>query len=116
MTAGIYNFTLEQGATFTREIVYRDSNNALINLTGYSARMQIRPYKDSGDILVNATTANGKLSVSGASGKITIVLSPTDTNTISFDEGVYDLEIEDADGAVTRLLEGRVTFSKQVTR
>jgi hypothetical protein len=116
MSAGAYNFTLEQGTTFVREIVYRDANGALVNLSGYSARMQIRPYKDSPDVLVSATTDNGKLEIVGAAGKITLTLTPSDTNSIEFAQGVYDLEIESGGGVVTRLLEGTVTFNKQVTR
>jgi len=34
--AGIYNFTLDQGSTWTLQIVYNDSNGNPINLTGYS--------------------------------------------------------------------------------
>jgi hypothetical protein len=39
--AGIYNFTLDQGSTWTLQIVYKDSNGAPINLTGYTAEMQV---------------------------------------------------------------------------
>ncbi len=116
MSAGVYNFIIEQGTTFQRDFVYKDSNNVVVNLTNYTARMQIRPSKDSTVILVEATTANGKLSIAGAQGKISLVLMPSDTNLVGFDVGVYDLEIESAGGVVTRLLEGTVEVSKQVTR
>ena len=42
MAAGIYNFTIEQGATFTKNFTWLDSNNAAVNLTGWSARIQCR--------------------------------------------------------------------------
>lgn len=116
MTAGIYNFTIEQGATFTRDFVYRDSNNAVVNLSGYTARMQIRPSKDSDTVLVEATTANGRLVLTPGQGKITLTLSATETDAAGFDVGVYDLEIESSSGVVTRMIEGSVIFSKQVTR
>lgn len=116
MTAGIYDFTLEQGSTFTRDFIYKDANGAVVNLTGYSARMQIRQFKESEEKLFEATTANGKLVIAGALGKITLTIQPSDTNTVKFSQGVYDLEIESAGGVVTRLLQGVVTFDKQVTR
>lgn len=116
MTAGNYDFTLEQGTTFTKSFVWKDSNNAVINLSGYSARLQIRAYKDSVTKLVEATTQNGKLVITANLGKIALTLPPADTNGITFEQGLYDLEVEASNGVVTRLLEGIVTFSKQVTR
>ena len=116
MGAGTYNFTIEQGATFTRDFVYKDSNNVVVNLTGYSARMQIRPSKESSTILVEATSANGKLAITPAQGKISLQLSASETDLAGFDVAVYDLEIESTSGIVTRLIEGAVTISRQVTR
>lgn len=116
MAAGTYNFTLEQGTTFVRDFIYKDGNGAVVNLTGYSARMQFREFKSSDVKLLEATTANGKLVIAGSLGKITLTLTPTDTNPIDFAEAVYDLELESASGIVTRLLQGTVTFDKQVTR
>lgn len=116
MSAGTYNFTIEQGATLIREFVYKGSNGAAIDLTGYSARMQIRQYKESSTVLVEATTTNGKMTVTPLLGKITLTLSASDTDSLAFDLAVYDLEVESGGGVVTRLIEGTVSVSKQVTR
>ena len=43
MAAGIYDIIIEQGATFTLSATWKDSAGAAINLTSYSARMQVRP-------------------------------------------------------------------------
>lgn len=116
MGAGEYNFTLEQGATFRRDFIYKDADGDVVNLSGYSARMQVREHKDSGIIIIDATSANGKLAIDAPNGKISLLLTPADTNGIGFHTGVYDIEIEDGSGVVTRLIEGTITFSKQVTR
>ena len=42
MSAGIYNFTIEQGTTVDFELQYTDVNDSPINLAGYSGRMQIK--------------------------------------------------------------------------
>ena len=45
MAAGIYNFTIEQGATFTRTFKYKDSEGNPIDLVsgdGFTARMEIK--------------------------------------------------------------------------
>jgi hypothetical protein len=111
MAAGKYNFTLEQGATFSREITVQDSGSAM-NLTGYTPRMQMRSTHDSSTIALTITA-----SISNATqGKIS--LSATDTLTSAVEEGiyVYDLEIESSGGTVTRLMEGNVTVTPEVTR
>lgn len=111
MAAGKHNFTLEQGSTFNREITVQENSQAL-NLTGYSARMQMRSTHDSSTIALTFTA-----SVSNAAqGKIQ--LSASATNTAAVEEGmyVYDLEIESGSSGVTRLLEGQVTVTPEVTR
>ena len=111
MAAGKYNFTLEQGTTFSREITVQDSGSAM-NLTGYTPRMQMRSTHDSSTIALTFTA-----SVSNAAqGKIQ--LSATDTLTSAVEEGiyVYDLEIESSSSGVTRLMEGNVTVTPEVTR
>jgi len=111
MAAGKYNFTLEQGATFSREITVQDSGSAM-NLTGYTPRMQMRSTHDSSTIALTFTATI----LNAAQGKIS--LSATDTLTSAVEEGiyVYDLEIESSGGTVTRLMEGNVTVTPEVTR
>jgi len=111
MAAGKYDFTLEQGTTFSREITVQDSGSAM-NLTGYTPRMQMRSTHDSSTIALTFTA-----SVSNAvQGKIQ--LSATDSATSAVEEGiyVYDLEIESSSSGVTRLMEGKVTVTPEVTR
>ena len=42
MAAGIYNFAIEQGTTFTRTFKYKDSNGDALNLSSHAIRMQLR--------------------------------------------------------------------------
>ena len=46
MSAGFYHFIIEQGATFKHTLTLRDSADAVINLTGYSAEMDLRKNQD----------------------------------------------------------------------
>jgi hypothetical protein len=111
MAAGKYNFTLEQGTTFSREITVQDSGSAM-NLTGYTPRMQMRSTHDSSTIGLTFTT-----SVSNAAqGKIQISASATATAAVEEGLYVYDLEIESVSSGVTRLMEGQVTVTPEVTR
>jgi hypothetical protein len=112
MAAGNHNFTLEQGSTFDREITVQENSLAL-NLTGYSARMQMRSTHDSASIALTFTAA---IASPATAGKIN--LGATATATAAVEEGiyVYDLEIESSAGSVTRILEGTVTVTPEVTR
>ena len=129
MSAGRYSFTIEQGATLDFELAYKDSNNNPINLTGYQGRIQIRPSVGS-DIkyitLSSSLEADGTgLNFSGSdglnpptSGTIGIFISANSSSQLTWNgDSVYDLEISSGDTypVVTRLLEGQVQLSQNVT-
>lgn len=126
MAAGKYNIVIEQGATYQVEIQYRDSNNVPIDLSGYNGRMQIRPSIDSTTVYVALSSSLNPdgtgLNFSGsngttppASGSIGIFISAISSSLLTFPSGVYDLEIQSG-SIVTRLLQGNVQLSKEVTR
>jgi hypothetical protein len=114
MTAGIYNFTIDQGSTWTLQLVYNDPNGDPINLTGYTAKMQVRRKFDSATAVLTLSTSNGGISITGATGTINLIATDEQTGAIEGGLYVYDLELENG-GAITRLIQGQVTVSPQVT-
>jgi hypothetical protein len=115
MAAGIYNFICEQGATFTRVINATDGAGDPIDLTGYTARMQVRRDMDATAALIELTTENGRISLGGETGEITLTIDADDTSDIPR-PGVYDLELESDSGTVIRLLKGAFYLDSEVTR
>lgn len=115
MTAGIYNDVLDQGATYNLVVVYKDNNDAPINLTGYSAYMQLRKNYDSTTADLTLSTANGGIVIDAALGKLTITATATQTTALTSDYYLYDLEIVGG-SVVTRLLQGQITVNSEVTR
>jgi hypothetical protein len=115
MIAGVYKIVCDQGATFERVITVKDSTGSPMNLTGYTARMQVRREIESSTILVELTTENGRIALGGAAGTITLSMNAATTAAIE-DEGVYDLEIISNAGAVHRVLKGRFVLQLEVTR
>ena len=111
MAAGTYNFIVEQGATFTRQLTVKE-NNSVMDLTGYSVASLMRSTHDSSTVV--GTFA---CTISNASGGI-ITMSMTASVTGAIEEGiyVYDLEIMSGAGIVTRLLQGEITINPEVTR
>lgn len=116
MAAANYNFTIEQGVTHVKVITYADADNNPINITGYSARMQMRPTIGSVVKYLDLTSSPAVgIAINGPLGQITVTISAATSSTVPTD-GVYDLEIVDGSGAVTRLLQGTITVSPEVTR
>ena len=129
MSAGRYSFTIEQGTTFQLELIYKDSNQTPINLTGYSGRMQIRPTVDSTTVyltLSSSLNADGTgLNFRGSSGtnppssgSIGIYIASCTSSLLNFTNAYYDLEIYSGSNCpyTVRLIEGQVQLSKEVTR
>ena len=113
---GEYDFTIYQGATLSRTVVWKDAAGALVDLTGYTARMQIRASVRNPEILVSLTTENGGIALGGTAGTVDLLLTAAQTAAIAARAGAYDLELVDSGGAVTRLLYGAVEISPEVTR
>ena len=113
--SGKYDITILQGETFSLTMTWKDSDGVVVPVTGYSARMQIRRRKTSSTTELSLTSSAG-ITLGGAAGTILIEISDTDTAALAFFEGVYDLELESASGIVTRLLEGSVKLSHEVTK
>lgn len=111
-----FDITINQGATFELSITWKDSAGTAINLTGYSARMQVRETYSSTSSILSLTSGSG-ITLGGAAGTIAILISATTTAALTAPfSGVYDLELVSAGGVVTRLLQGAATVSPEVTR
>lgn len=87
-----------------------------IDLTNFTARMEIRVNITDADPVVTLTTENGGITLGGAAGTIALLIDATATALLTFLTGVYDLEVVDGSGVVTRILSGNVSVSAEVTR
>lgn len=93
------------------------SQGVPIDLTGYTARMQIREMVESPDMLMQLTSElGGGITIVGATGTMSLLITDSVTAAITWRWAVYDLEIESASGETTRLLKGEVEVSPEVTR
>lgn len=132
MPAGRHTFLMEQGTTFDIRFDYQNADGTPVNLTGYDARMHIRPTSTSNVIYLKATntaTADGtkitttptsaSVVLPATSGSIGLYISAYSSSLLSFDEAYYDVEIYSGSGVteyVTRVLEGKIKLSKNTTR
>lgn len=113
MPAVNYDIVIEQGATFGLVITHENPDGTPINLTGMTARMQIRDSADD-SLILELTTENGRITLGGTAGTITLAVTAADTAALTRG-GVYDLEL--VNGAeVNRLVQGKATLSEEVTK
>jgi hypothetical protein len=114
--AGIYNMTIEQGATYNLDITYTTSDGNAVDLTAAEIRLGVKDQRtDQEFVLYLDNGAAGGITITDAiAGKFNINISAIVTAGLTFNRGVYDLEVIFGD-TVVRLLKGRVLVDREVT-
>ncbi len=119
MAAGVYDFVVEQDATFRQRITWAakqaDGTTVAYDLTGCTAFMQVRAGYDVIPEFVTLTSANGGLTLGGTAGTIDIFMTPVQTNSLTTKRPRYDLVVTFPGGDTRRVLEGRMLVSKWAT-
>jgi len=130
-----YDIPAEQGSDFFLHIRYLDEDGVPVDLTNYTAKMQVRrSYEmdgvlavwtssprgatvgltgEYGGITLNCSTAG----VTGFTGGILLTGTGTGMKNMPIGKFVYDLQIASITGGnIVRLIDGRFDSSAQVTR
>lgn len=84
-----------------------------MSLAGCTARMTIKN-KAGGAALLSLTTENGRIALNDVAKTITLLIEDEDTSAMTTN-GVYDLELEDADGKVYGICFGAIKVTKEIT-
>lgn len=104
------NLQIDQGTTFQTSINVTDDNDDVVDLTGYSTVAQMRKH------FTSSNSTSFVTSISPSIGVVTLSMTANTTNLLVPGRYVYDCELTDTNGAVTRLVEGIVTVTPGVTR
>ena len=104
------NILIDQGTDFTTSVNLTDNSGLQLDLTGMSAASQIRKTHSSS----NAT--NFSASLANNTGTLTLTLNNAVTSSMSAGRYVYDVELTDSTSIKSRILEGIVTVTPEVTR
>lgn len=88
--ANVINILLLQGSTFVQEVIAKDTDNTVINLSGYSVASKMKK--------THTTPASGAITFScgiyeAITGKIRLNLTASQTAAIVAGRYVYDVEI-----------------------
>jgi uncharacterized protein YbcV (DUF1398 family) len=104
--------TINQGATFESDLDLVGDDGAAVNVAGYVFAGQIRKSYYSTNPTANLTLNI----VNAANGNVNIYLSAATTANIKAGRYVYDIKMTDTSNTVTRIVEGVVTITPQVTK
>lgn len=106
-----YNLYVDQGSTFTVSINLTESDNSAKDLTGHSARSQMRrSYYSVSNTQFSANVTDA------ANGVITLALTDAQTSALKPGRYVYDIELASPANVITRIIEGIVVVSPEATK
>ena len=104
------NLVIDQGSTFSTDLTMNDDAGSPIDLGGYTANSQIRRWYTSSNASATFTT-----SININTAVITLSLTANQTGALTAGRYVYDVELSDG-AIISRIVEGVVTITPQVTR
>ncbi len=112
-----YDIVLNQGADFNLSLLWKVTTGEVANLTGYTARMKLKEHKsDTSPIINGSFTTSNYITLGDEEGTILISVPGAITETYIFRRVYYDLELINSNtGSITRLLEGKIILSLEVT-
>lgn len=103
------NLTISRGSSY--KIIYllsKDGSN--VNLSGYTLRGVVKPSSSSNDVLLNLSSANLLLEINNTNSQIFMYLKESFTRRLSSSSVVYDIEIINSTGDVSKIVTGLITI------
>jgi hypothetical protein len=122
MSASLYDFSIEQGASYKLSIKFKDSDKQIVPLTNYCARLCWQTnYGVNQEFYTSDTPSSTyKFYIDAPNGSINLLLSAEFTNSLDFINAKYDLELETADNlysggskVINRVLFGTIKIVKR---
>ena len=104
------NLQIDQGADFSTEIDVLDDAGEVVDLTGYSGAAQMRKHYTS------STSTAFNVAINASGGSVTLSMNAATSANVTAGRYVYDCELISSGNTVSRLVEGIVTVTPQVTR
>jgi len=114
-STSIVNFEEFAGDTLEMIFTWKDSLGAIIDLTAFTARMDIRSKLSDALPQLTLTNTSG-ITLGNADKNLVAVVNATQTTTLGKGSYVYDIELTDTAGKVNTLIAGTITLNQSVTR
>ena len=124
---------IRQGADWSWSFTHLDTDGSAVDLSSYTARMAVKASLEGQRVayLSSGSDADGGSISLAADGTVILSMTAKETGDISADlielsfdaksraerflYYIYDLELVDSSDVVTRVLQGRITYEREVT-
>lgn len=103
---------IDQGTTFETSLDLTNDDGSTMNVTSYTFLSQIRKSYFSNTVTANITTTI----VNAAAGNVKMSMTAANTANIKAGRYLYDLKMTSPSGVTTRVIEGIITISPQVSK
>mgnify|MGYP001356453919 CR=1 FL=1 len=110
ITPGTYNMTVQRRSDHSIQLVFKDSNNSAINLSGFTVEAQVWEETRTTKYADFAVTYTDR-----SAGTVDIALTDTQTATFSPNVLKYDVLLTNASGLKEYYLEGNIFVSEGYT-
>jgi hypothetical protein len=104
------NLLIDQGSTYSTTLMLTTETDEAMDLSGYTGAAQVRKHYTSSNSSAFSVDLNTN------TGTVTLSMSANTTANLVAGRYVYDVEITSGSGNVTRVVEGIVTVTPNVTR
>ena len=104
--------TVDQGSTYESTLDLVNDDGSALNVTNYLFSGQIRKSYYSANAAANFTITV----TDQANGNLTILMNAATTANIVAGRYLYDIKMTDSNDVVTRIVEGIITVTPQVTK
>jgi hypothetical protein len=124
MSAGKYDFSIEQGSSFTLSFIYKDEDKNPVDLTGWCARLIWKTNTGTIETFSTETVnASYRFDIDEPNGKLVLQFPASVTNNFNFNSAKYDLELQSDDDLynsggkyTTRILYGTINLIKRFSQ
>lgn len=109
------NIEIDQGSS--KNILYEwfdTSTNLPVDMTGFSALLQIKRHYGDSEVLLELSTANNKIDLTGGPGNLVLIFSAEDTASMLDYNCVYELVLTRPDATKISFLKGKFTLLQNV--
>ena len=110
MPAGKYDLVIDQGSDYATTLTLTKDGSA-INLTNFTGRAHIRATKESSNYVPFVISFPDR-----TAGQVTMTLPSATSSSMAAGQYLYALEIESSSSVVTRIIEGNLTLTREITR
>jgi hypothetical protein len=112
--ATVVDLSVDQGDLF-RYTVNVTIDGVVVNLTGWTAHLEVRGDRRLSAPLLYSVSSPGVLTVLGSAAQIQMDVPSAVTKLWTWDEGQYDLTLTDPIGEKYRVLQGAIRINHTVT-